>query len=219
MNNRKPPRDHRGPPGSTALRWLLTLTLLGVAMLLAVLFRTRSSLSPLEGSSDRDLNPWEMMGCYELEVEPWDVEALAPSERDETSPAVRSLLATRFPSAIMLRSDSLDEWGRPLGTYRVVALAPKMDSAGDTAVERDVVDPVSALGPLRWFTSADTLWILGSLPGARAGIALFDRGDSLTGRARLMARAGSLTATVPAVARSINCSTREPEAPARRPRR
>lgn len=108
-----------------------------------------------------------------------------------TSPA-ESVAA---PSEVMLLPDSVDRWGRVLPSYRAAALP----------ISRD------AEGSLRWFVRADTLWLLWSGRGVRAGAALLESGDGLRGRARALGGADSLDASAPATAWPVNCSTLAPE--------
>jgi hypothetical protein len=219
-----------------AARWLLTLGLLGAVTLTAMLLRARSAPPPAESARSADLKPWELVGCYALDIAPWEAERMIPL-RGSAEPRDAPLTAFGFPDAIMLQRDSLDEWGRPLGSYRVVALtspdstppggapADRAPTGGAaTASEEEVATtehdkPTLRIGALRWYTRSDTLWILGSIPGARIGVALFDMRDSLVGQARLVAREGRRGAMAPASAWPINCATRARELPPARPRR
>jgi hypothetical protein len=195
-----------------AARWLLTLAFLSAVTLAAMLLRARSAPHSDDTLTSRDLEPWALLGCYELEVEPWDAERMV-ALRGSEAPQDLLLTAFEFPEAIMLQLDSLDAWGRPLGSYRVVALAPQDDTEGlatstGEALGSEGAERAFQVGPLRWYTRSDTLWILGSIPGARIGIALFDAQDSLVGQAGLVARAGRRSAMAPAGAWPINCATR-----------
>lgn len=117
------------------------------------------------------------------------------SESGLTEGAAELLSSVAAPSELMLLPDSVDRWGRVLPSYRAAALP----------ITRD------AETSLRWFVRADTLWLLWSGRGVRAGAALLETGDGLRGRARAMGGADSLDASAPAAAWPVNCSTLAPE--------
>ena len=138
------------------------------------------------------LNPWDLVGCYELRVDPWEAQAFEAAPDSATLPA---------PARVMLMPDSIDAWGRAQSTRRAVPLGGDQD------------DPLADI--LRWFVRADTLWLLWSDGVTRAGVALFDEGGTLFGRARSFSAADSSDLTAPAAGWKINCATLARE-PARR---
>jgi len=155
--------------------------------------------APTEASPPerRDLNPWELLGCYEINVEPWE-----PGSTVDTVPGIPLLSA---PSRIRLAADSVDEWGRLLDTYRAVPLGEQHDES-----LRDV---------LRWFVRADTLWLVWSERPVRAGIALLESssGDGLFGRAAYTDGASAAQGTAEATAWRVNCATLERDSGSARP--
>jgi hypothetical protein len=178
-------------------RILVALGLLTSLSLVALLGRGRvPSPEELAPPPRPDLNPWELLGCYELRLDPWEASAFEATPDSVELPA---------PTRVMLMPDSIDQWGRAQATRRAVPLG----------VERD--DPLADI--LRWFPRADTLWLLWSDGSTRAGVALFDDGDSLFGRARLFNAADSIDLTALATAWKINCATRHRESPGRHPRK
>lgn len=143
-----------------------------------------------------ELRPWDYLGCYDLEVEPWSYERVVRqgelSVRESAAPPAGA--STRLtPDRIRLAADSVDEWGRELDTYRAMAL-----DADREEVRED---------RLRWFVRADTLWLVWSDGPVRGGVALFASADSLMGSARSFSRRDSLDATARATAWRINCAT------------
>ncbi len=178
-------------------RILIALGLMTSLTLVTLLGRARVP-SPEELVPPRRpaLNPWDLVGCYELRVDPWEVGAF------DAAPDSVTLLP---PPRVMLMPDSVDAWGRAQSTRRAVPLGGDAD------------DPLA--GILRWFTRADTLWLLWSDGTTRAGVALFDEGDSLFGRARSFSVADSSDLTAPAAAWKINCATLVRERRDPRPRR
>jgi hypothetical protein len=178
-------------------RILLALGLMTSLTLVALLGRGRvRTAEELAPPPRADLNPWDLVGCYELRVDPWEVEAF------EAAPDSVTLAP---PARVMLMPDSVDAWGRAQSTRRAVPLGGEPD------------DPLASI--LRWFTRVDTLWLLWSDGTTRAGVALFDDGDNLVGRARSFSAADSSDVTAPAAAWRINCATLDRESPGRRPRR
>jgi hypothetical protein len=151
-----------------------------------------SEASPPERA---DLNPWALLGCYELRVEPW--------ESDSSTASRPPLLSA--PARIRLAADSVDEWGRVLDTYRAVPLGEQHDER-----LRDV---------LRWFVRADTLWLVWSGRPVRAGVALLasSNGAGLFGRAAYSDGASNEEGTAEATAWRVNCATLERETEPRRP--
>ncbi len=157
-----------------------------------------SPAGEIETVRSYDLRRWDLLGCWDLRVEPWAfspyVAAIDSADRAGLAP----------PGRLLLLPDSLDEWGRAHGTLRAALL----DGGHDERLVRS----------LRWFVRADTLWLVWSADAARAGIALFARGDSLLGQA-LALRSDSAEGTATAAAWRINCSTQGRERRAGRPRR
>ena len=149
------------------------------------------------------LHPWDLIGCWELRYEGWgDVDA--PLTSRSAGPEGAPAGALSPPGAVMLLPDSVDAWGRVLPSYRAVQL--------DGSERRGRA--------LRWLVDADTLWLLWSEGGARAGAALRSSGDSLTGSVRATQGAAdgdSVDLNARAAAFPVNCATRrrEPERPRR----
>jgi hypothetical protein len=131
----------------------------------------------------------EMLGCWELDSGEWVF-----AESVEPDSASRSLLVV--PDRVLLLPDSIDEWRREYVTYRAAPLA------GDH-------DPRLA-DYLRWFTRADTLWLVWSDRSTRAGLALLADGDRLSGggRAHLAASGdGRQDGRISVSAWKVNCAT------------
>lgn len=178
-------------------RILIALGLMTSLTLVALLGRGRIPAPEEQAPPPRpDLNPWDFLGCYELQVDPWEADAFEAAPDSTALPP---------PTRVMLMPDSVDAWGRPQSTRRAVPLGGDSD------------DPLADI--LRWFTRADTLWLLWSDGTTRGGVALFDEEDSLFGRARSFNAADSTDVTAPATAWKINCATLGPERLSRRPRR
>ena len=153
-----------------------------------------------------DLNAWNLTGCYALRVDPWDFERLVvlggvPTDSAAADSADLELLQP--PARVRLVADSTDEWGRDATTYRAFPLGEDADRLE---------------GRMRWLVRADTLWLIWSDRAVRAGVALFEDGDSLVGGARAVSRRASITGTARAAAWPIDCATFEREAVNRRPR-
>lgn len=148
-----------------------------------------------------DLPRWELLGCWELGLDPWRASRSDTAARDRSRPPPH-LTAVPFepPGHVMLLPDSVDPWGRVLDSHRAV-------SVGDTASS----DP-----QLRWLVRADTLWLVWSRDDVRGGIAFHRQGRRLTGRARAVG--DSLDASARAEAWPVDCSTLEriePDRPSR----
>lgn len=155
-----------------------------------------------------DLRAWSLIGCYDLRVDPWadrapgTGEAPRPGANDGRLPGEGAgvpapTAASRDPPGrVMLLPDSVDLWGRVLPTHRAVALRAR-EPPGRS---------------LRWMVRGDTLWILWSDEGTRAGVALSRAGDSLVGSARALSAGDSVDVVARASAFPINCHTgrREP---------
>ena len=151
------------------------------------------------------LHPWDLIGCWELRYGGWgDVDA--PLADRSTGPEGAPSGALSPPGAVMLLPDSVDAWGRVLPSYRAVQL--------DGSERRRRA--------LRWLVDADTLWLLWSEDGARAGAALRSSGDSLIGSVRATQGAAdgdSVDLNARAAALPLNCATRRREPATDRPRR
>jgi len=104
-----------------------------------------------------------------------------------------------LPAYLMLLADSLDEWGREYDTYRAVPL-----------------DSDAALSTYRWFTRADTLWVVWSDKRRRGGLALREGLDGFLGRARVTGNSIDVSARVRAW--RMNCATHQIDSPHRRRR-
>jgi hypothetical protein len=186
--------------------WFRAVVIVAAALVLAVATALqRTSGPPVEEAVERaGLHPWSMLGCYALRLGTWGaspVESASTGDTvsapgsDLTAGAAELLSSVAAPSEVMLLSDSVDRWGRVLPSYRGAALPISRDAATS----------------LRWFVRADTLWLLWSGRGVRAGAALLETGDGLRGRARALGDADSLDASAPATAWPVNCSTLAPE--------
>lgn len=143
----------------------------------SIWFRFRN-FEPEASPEPRHLQAWSFLGCLELVVDDWDSDEVP--DQAET------------PDLLMLVSDDFDEWGRRYETYRAWPLSSSERSDSDTAY--------------RWFTRADTLWVVWSELGTTGGIALRRYGDELAGRAGLRLDSGSANGR--ARAWPINCHTR-----------
>lgn len=133
---------------------------------------------------------WELVGCWELGLDPWRVTRADTGVRARSAaPPSRTAVPVDPPGHVMLLPDSVDPWGRALDSYRAVPV-------GDSAV----ADP-----SLRWFVRADTLWLVWSRADVRGGIALRRLGGQLRGRARAMG--DSVDASARAEAWPVDCST------------
>lgn len=188
------PAGRTGDEGPGWSAWLRRVALALLALLVAVegLDRLRSE----EGSGappDRpDLPRWELVGCWELGLDPWRVTRSdgVAGARSRRSPPLAAVPVDP-PGHVMLLPDSVDPWGRALDSYRATPV-------GDTA----------AGGPaLRWFVRADTLWLVWSRADVRGGIALRRFEGRLVGRARAMG--DSVDASARAEAWPVDCSTLE----------
>lgn len=159
---------------------------LAVVAAVDVLLLTRGSDPEEPAAVERpDLRAAALLGCYVLRTGPWSYSfpsGAAPA-RHRLPPALEP------PARVALLADSADRHGRDLASFRAEAIP---------AAERPERD-------LRWTVRADTLWLVWSEPGARAGAALFAGGDSLAGTARGVT--DSVDARGPAAAWPINCST------------
>lgn len=101
-----------------------------------------------------------------------------------------------LPEYLLLVADSLDQWGRQQETYRAMPL-----------------DEPASDATYRWFTRADTLWVVWTEGGRRGGLALREGPDGLLGRARV--RGPSVDASARVRAWRVNCATHAIESPDR----
>lgn len=165
-----------------------------------------------------DLRAWEMLGCWEVRLTSWTATPgpVGPERGggraggDARSAPGAHPDALEPPSAVMLLADSVDLWGRVLGSYRAVPM-----EAGRTGPAA-VGEAARAARSLRWFTAGDTLWLIWSEESTRAGVALVPHDGHLRGSARALADSADVSAG--AEAWPINCATgeRTPPAPWRR---
>jgi hypothetical protein len=203
-----------GGDGGNAGRWLRRLLpgLAALALLAAAgwIVQRFSGAGAKEaaGAPAPSLEAWELLGCWSVRVEPWFVAAAEGDGRPQArfAPPEGGGVPRSFepPDTVMLLPDSVDRWGRALPSYRAVRR---------TAAAR-------AGRHLRWLVNGDTLWLVWSEGGTRAGLALRPSGDSLVGQARALSAPDSVDASAGASAARVNCSTgrREGRRPAR-PRR
>lgn len=199
-------REREGPPprpgpdrGRDWRKVAAVVAVLLVVVVVDVMIFTGRDSPPAREPVDRpDLRAEAVMGCYVLRVGPWGVARSAgsgePAERGPprgASPAAPDSLlpALEPPARVALLLDSADVHGRDLPSFRAEAI-PEGERPARI---------------LRWNVRADTLWLVWSEPGGRAGLALFAEGDSLAGYARGVT--DSVDASAPAVAWPINCST------------
>lgn len=183
--------------------WIRLAAVALVVFLLVVegLDRLLSEDSASRPDDRPDLPRWEMVGCWELGLDPWRITRTDTGPRARSAPPPpRAAVPVDPPGHVMLLPDSVDPWGRVLDSYRAV---PAADTAAD--------DP-----SLRWFVRADTLWLVWSRADVRGGIALRRLGGRLRGRARAIG--DSVDASARAEAWPVDCSTlrRVDPGPARR---
>lgn len=115
-------------------------------------------------------------------MEPWEGEA----DAEELA----------LPRELMLLPDDFDQWGRDYPSFRALALPV----GGEPTPDPDT--------PFRWFTRADTLWVVWSEGRARGGVALREREGRLSGRVVVRRPNAPGEVTAPARAWPINCHTR-----------
>jgi hypothetical protein len=193
-------------------RWIPALlaavvVFVGLSLLRGALAPSSPELPP----TPRVLGLPEMLGCWELDVGPWEAAGTAGSETPPVSRAdstVRALLVA--PDRVLLLPDSIDEWRREFTTYRAVPVAGSFDPR--------------LRGLMRWFLRADTLWLVWSDRNLSAGLALLPRDGRLEGAGRALVESmrdgtGPLDARVAASAWKVNCATglRDVERAAPRP--
>lgn len=179
-----------------------------VAAVLAVLVLGPIVSAPEPGREGAEptvkLHAWRLLGCWDLRYAGWG-DVSSPASDRPTGAAGAPGGALTPPRAVMLLPDSVDPWGRVLPSYRAVPVGEDVDRPGRS---------------IRWLVEADTLWVLWSEGGARAGAALHRSGDSLVGSVRAVQRAGdrdSLDLNARARAFPVNCATGEREASPGRP--
>jgi len=161
---------------------------LAVAFVWVSIWLRFRSFEPEAPPVPRQLQAWSFLGCLEFAVDEWDSDVVPE--------------AVGVPGLLMLVPDDFDEWGRDYETYRAWPLSSS-----------DEPDPTTAY---RWFTRADTLWVVWSEPGTSGGLALRRYGDEFTGSAGLRLDSGSANAR--ARGWHVNCHTRlrHPARPVRR---
>lgn len=142
----------------------------------------------------------EMLGCWELDVGEWMFTQAGVSDTEGApvlpDSASRALLVA--PDRILLLPDSIDEWRREYTTYRAAPVSGPHDPR-----LKDY---------LRWFLRADTLWLVWSDRTLRAGLALLNDGDRLSGAGRALiessaAARGRIDGRTLAAAWKVNCAT------------
>lgn len=178
-----------------------------------LLSKTRSR--PVDGAGRRTLPTWEMVGCWEIRLTSWTAtpEPAPASDSGSAGPPPRSLdpaprpapgavplpRGVEPPGTVMLLPDSVDLWGRVLGSYRAVALGP------EEPVRAPIGTEARRARSLRWFTARDTLWLIWREEGTRAGVALTRHEGRLRGAARALSDSFDLSAG--AEAWPLNCAT------------
>jgi len=147
---------------------------------------------------------WVAIGMRFTETEPeepparsalWKWDALG-CFRVAADPFPEDAGVEALPEYLMLVADSLDQWGREYETYRAVPL-----------------DSDAVLSTYRWFTRADTLWVVWSDKRSQGGLALREGLDGFLGRARVTGTSIDVSARVRAW--RMNCATRQIESPGR----
>ena len=186
-------------------RYLPPLIIGGLVFLALSIARWLLVPEPPSPPEPRILTLPEMLGCWELDAGEWEF-ASAEAARTSTemtgagAPSLEPDSASEallvVPDQVLLLPDSIDEWRREYVTYRAAPVA------GDH-------DPRLA-DYLRWFVRADTLWLVWSDRSTRAGLALLDDGDRLTGGGRAFlvgSDGGGLDGRMAASAWKVNCAT------------
>ena len=136
---------------------LAVVAALVVVVWVSIWFRFRE-VEPPPPPDPPDLRLWDFIGCRHLRFDPWlaDDDGEAP---ETDPPVVRSL---------MMFADSVDAYGRRMTAYKAVPL----EGDGDLARMET-----------RWFTRADTLWVVWSSPEVRGAVALRRERMGMIGRA------------------------------------
>ncbi len=171
---------------------MVAVGLSAVFVWVSIWFRFRE-VEPPPPPEPADLRLWDFLGCRHLRFDTW----LADNggEDPETDPpTVRS---------VMLFADSVDAYGREMTAYKAVALEGDGDLSGTET---------------RWFTRADTLWVVWSSPEVRGAVALRRSRGEMVGRAVARLRgptaAASATGDAPVQARAtsweVNCHSLRP---------
>lgn len=132
---------------------------------------------------------WDFLGCRHLQFDIWLAdEGGEPPEADP--PVVRSLMM--FP-------DSVDAYGREMTAYK----ATPLEADGDLSDMET-----------RWFTRADTLWVVWSSAEVRGAVALRRARGEMIGRAvarlRGQAAAGDGSMQARATSWEVNCHSLRP---------
>ncbi|MCG8467293.1 MAG: hypothetical protein MJB57_03675 [Gemmatimonadetes bacterium] len=156
---------------------LLSVAGLAIAFVWVSIWLRFRNFEPELPVEPRSLQAWSFLGCMELTIDEWGSDAVEPRNA---------------PELLMLVPDDFDEWGRTYDTFRAWPLASS-----------NAPDPGASY---RWFTRADTLWVVWSETGTSGGVALRRFGEELSGRAGVRVGEGSVSAT--ARAWPINCHTR-----------
>lgn len=192
------------------MRRNLVLLALAVAAVVSLLVLGPILSAPEPAPEPASLHPWSLVGCWELRYGAWsgvgmraDASADGPAVGEESAPTG----ALAPPTALMLLPDSVDAWGRVLPSYRAAELGDDAERPGRS---------------VRWLVRSDTLWVLWTEAGARAGAALRRSGDSLVGDVRATERASEgedRDLSARAVAVPVNCASGERTRAAGRPRR
>ena len=178
--------------------------LLVVFVWVSIWFRFREP-PPEPPPEPADVRAWDYIGCHRLQFGDW----VADGNGGETaaagvdSPEAASVEAPPVVRSLMLLPDSVDQYGREMNAYRAVALEADVDP---TRLET------------RWFTRADTLWLVWSSPEVRGAVALREGWGAMAGRAvaRLRARAdganagGDGSVQTPVSAWPVNCHSLRP---------
>ncbi len=141
---------------SARARLAIVAGLLAVFAWVTVWLRFREA-SPEPPPPPPDLRAWDFLGCHQLEYGTWSGGTSAPPGQ----PPLHH---------VMLLPDSVDEWGRAQGTYRAVSLNQDAPSGtgSRTGADRGADPEVD----VRWFTRADTLWLVWTEEESLGGIAL-----------------------------------------------
>lgn len=206
-------------------RWIrfgVLLLVVGGAAAYHLLSEARSR--PAGSVEARQLPTWDLVGCWEVRLTGWTTtpdagrppaDTAAPRPPDPAPEGSRPNggdappRSLRPPGRVMLLADSVDLWGRVLGSYRAVSLDP------DASDRPPVGEAARSARSLRWFTARDTLWLIWRERGTRAGVALTPYSDHLRGAARALSGDSDLSAG--AEAWPVNCATGKVETtPARR---
>ncbi|WP_419163444.1 hypothetical protein [Candidatus Palauibacter sp.] len=178
--------------GAKPKRLLLVVGLMMAFVWVTISLRFRD-VAPEPPPEPADLRAWDFLGCHRLQFDTWvSDDDGEPAAADP--PVVRSLIL--FP-------DSVDQYGRRMSARRAVPLEADADMSGLET---------------RWFTRADTLWLIWSSSEVRGAVALRRSRGSMVGRAvaRLRGQAeaadagGGGSVQAPASAWEVNCHSLRP---------